>query len=307
MSYSFTLEPTPPFRLDLTAWILSRRPDNLMDRWDGRAYHRVLVFDNKPVEVQVTQSGSADAPRLTVTLNGAEAGPGLEPGVTASLERLLGIRIDLRKFYQFAEPRADLQNLVSQFRGAKPPRLSTYFETLANAIACQQITLTLGIRLLNRLSQTYGLAVQTQEGVFHAFPRPEDLADTEVEGLRGIGFSNQKGRYLVGLARAITDRQINLNEIELLEDRNAIDQLCQIKGVGRWTAEYFLLRGLGRTHIFPGDDVGARNNLQRWLSLPDRLDYNTVHQALADWHEYGGLIYFHLLLKSLVEKGNVSQ
>ena len=87
--------------------------------------------------------------------------------------------------------------------------------------------------------------------------------------------------------------------------RAAIEQLCRIKGVGRWTAAYFLLRGLGRTHIFPGDDVGARNHLQRWLGLPGRLDYDGVRRALAGWEGFGGLIYFHLLLKSLVEKGTI--
>ena len=118
-----------------------------------------------------------------------------------------------------------------------------------------------------------------------------------------MGFSYRKGEYLLGLARLVQDQQVNLDEIETLEDRSAIEQLSRIKGVGRWTTEYFLLRGLGRTHIFPGDDVGARNNLQSWLEIQERLDYSGVNQALSDWEGYGGLIYFHLLLNSLLEKG----
>lgn len=306
-AYSFSLEPTPPFRLDLTAWILCRRPDNLIDRWDGQAYRRVLVLHGTPVEIEVTQTGAPETPRLKVVLNGIDADPGLEPLASAALVRLLGIRIDLSEFYRFAESRADLKSLADRFHGAKPPRFPSHFETLANAIACQQLSLTVGIRLLNRLSQAYGQAFRTKEGDFYSFPRPEDLTDVKIEDLRQIGFSNQKGRYLVGLAQAITDRQLDLSEIEILEDRAAIEQLCHIKGVGRWTAEYFLLRGLGRTHIFPGDDVGARNHLQRWLGLPDRLDYTSVHQALADWTGFGGLVYFHLLLKSLAESGNIPE
>lgn len=303
--YSFTLEPVPPFRLELTAWILCRRPDNLMDRWDGQSYYRILVLDGDPVEVAVTQSGSSERPRLIILLSGNGVGPGIERQVTLSLERLLGINIDLSEFYRFAESSPDLKNLAAQFRGSKPPRFPTYFETLANAIACQQLSLTVGIRLLNRLSQAYGPSLQTKEGIFHAFPRPENLVDVAVEELRGIGFSYQKGHYLLGLARLITDQQLNLDEIETLEDRAAIERLCRIKGVGRWTAEYFLLRGLGRTHIFPGDDIGARNNLQRWLDLPERLDYFRVSQVLACYNGFGGLIYFHLLLKSLIEKGTI--
>lgn len=305
-AYSFILEPISPFRLDLTVWILRRRPDNIVDRWDGRAYNRILVLDGEPVEITVTQSGSPYTPLLTVSTNGTGAGPGIEPRITASLERLLGIHVDLREFYRFAESNAALKNLACQFRGSKPPRFSTHFETLVNAIACQQISLTVGIRLLNRLTQAYGPAVQTQKGSFHTFPRPEDLVDVDVEELRSIGFSYQKGNYLLSLARGITDLQLNLDEIEILDDSAAIEQLCRLKGVGRWTAEYFLLRGLGRTHIFPGDDIGARNNLQRWLDLPGQLDYLRVRQALTGYERYGGLIYFHLLLKSLVEKGTIS-
>lgn len=127
----------------------------------------------------------------------------------------------------------------------------------------------------------------------------------EMEELRGMGFSYQKAGYLTGLARVLTGKQFNLEEIEMLDDKEAVSRLCSLKGVGRWTAEYFLLRGLGRTHIFPGDDVGARNNLRYWMNLPENLNYNEVHKVLMRWDGYGGLIYFHLLLKSLTEKGIV--
>lgn len=58
---------------------------------------------------------------------------------------------------------------------------------------------------------------------------------------------------------------------------------------------------------FPADDVGARNNLQRWLNLPEKLNYETTRQAIHAWEEYGGLVYFHLLLKSLSEKEIIAQ
>ena len=72
-----------------------------------------------------------------------------------------------------------------------------------------------------------------------------------------------------------------------------------LRGVGRWTAEYVLLRGLGRLHVFPGDDIGARNNLQRWLGLLEPLDYDGVQRALAKWAPFQGLVYLHLLLWGL--------
>ncbi len=293
------LEPVSPFRLDLTVWALRRRPDNLVDRWDGETYRRVLVSENnEPFEIAVTQSGS----QLQVSVHCQQENEALKEQTACALERLLGINVKLNGFYRLAEHDDKLGPVVEKFRGFKPPRLHSLFETLVNAIACQQFTLTMGIRLLNSLIERYGLTLQNDDGVFHAFPRPQELANADIEELRKMKFSYQKARYITGLAQSIVQGELDLEEINMLDDKNAIERLCGLKGIGRWTAEYVLLRGLGRTHIFPADDVGARNNLQRWLELPEKLNYETVHQALQPWKEYGGLIYFHLLLKSLSEK-----
>jgi DNA-3-methyladenine glycosylase II len=82
-----------------------------------------------------------------------------------------------------------------------------------------------------------------------------------------------------------------------------VEQLQALRGVGRWTAEYALLRGLGRLHVFPGDDVGGRHNLRRWLNLSDPLDYDGVRRTLARWQPYSGLVYFHLMLDRLADAG----
>ncbi|GAB1470850.1 DNA-3-methyladenine glycosylase [Chloroflexota bacterium] len=300
---SFVLDPVSPFDLNLTAWTLRRRADNMMDRWDGETYRRVLIIGDKPFEIAVTQFDESGAPRLRVSLMGEGISPNVKTQVVAALERLLGIYIDLTKFYRFAKKDKILRSPVDQFRGVKPPRLQSYFETLVNAIACQQLTLTVGIRLLNRLTETCGIPLKTEAGIFHAFPRPQDLAVVDIETLRGLGYSYRKAEYLTGLAQAILDGQFNFEEIEEMDDKEAVKYLCGLRGVGRWTAEYFLLRGMGRTHIFPGDDVGARNNLQKWLSIPESMTYAGVQEILQRWDGYGGLIYFHLLLKSLTEKG----
>jgi DNA-3-methyladenine glycosylase II len=83
--------------------------------------------------------------------------------------------------------------------------------------------------------------------------------------------------------------------------------LIALRGVGRWTAEYVLLRGLGRINVFPGDDVGARNSLERWLHIRNKLDYERTQKVLSKWRGYGGLIFLHLLLKSLDEAGDLGR
>jgi hypothetical protein len=76
-----------------------------------------------------------------------------------------------------------------------------------------------------------------------------------------------------------------------------------LRGVGRWSAEYVMLRGLGRVHVCPGGDVVVRNNLQRRVNVKNLLDDALVCQVLAYRQPYSGLIYFHRRLEQLAEKG----
>jgi DNA-3-methyladenine glycosylase II len=307
---TFTVPARPPFRLDLTVWALRRRPDNAIDRWDGRTYRRVLVLEGRPLEIEVVQVGEPDRAELQVTATGTGLGLDTEPCLRPLLSSLLGRPGDQEAFYRLAATDAGLSALADRLRGLKPPRFPTLFEALVNAIACQQITLTLGIRLLNRLAERYGPVVpkgdgQAHDGLAHGFPRPCDLGAADPDDLRSLGFSRQKARAMLELAQAVATGRRDLDTIAAVDDATAVKRLCELRGVGRWTAEYVLLRGLGRLNVFPGDDVGARNNLGRWLGLPDALDYGGVHRAVAPWQSYAGLVYLHLLIDKLAASGQV--
>lgn len=299
---TFNLTPVPPFRLDLTAWVLRRRPDNVIDRWDGHAYSRVLAPDGVPFEVTVKQGGMPERLVLNVAITGRDP-DAATTSVVAALERLIGIRRDLSKFYDMAMQDGRLGPLVKRFYGLKPPRFDSVFEALVNAFACQQLTLTVGIKLLNRLTIACGKTVQDRETVGRAFPRPEDILRLDSEELKMMGFSRQKTSYITGLAREVVEGRLDLENMDGMDDETVLERLRSIKGVGRWSAEYALLRGLGRVHVYPGDDVGARNKLQRWLNLKEQPNYEMIKKHLSPWKPYQGLIYFHLLLDSLEREG----
>ncbi|MEZ6079893.1 MAG: hypothetical protein R3C56_30740 [Pirellulaceae bacterium] len=301
----FVLKPRPPFQLDLAVWTLRRRPENAVDQWDGSVYRRVLPVKEEVALIEVAQLSSGGRPRLSVRVHSDNESLGLRHEATAAVERLLGIRTDLADFYEFAAGKPQLGPLAARFRGMKPPRFLTGFECLANAIACQQFSLAAGVQILNRFSETFGKSFQSSDSRSFAFPRPEDLSLTHEEELRAIGFSRHKAVALLGLARLERAGEFKLDQLQTLSDEAAVAELCRLRGVGRWTAEYALLRGLGRHHVFPGDDVGARNNLCRWLGLSERLDYENVARVLERWKHFGGLIYFHLLLDKLATGGHL--
>lgn len=300
---SFEMRPVPPFRLDLTVWVLRRRPENLLDRWDGQTYRRALSLENKIVELAIQQTGSPSRPRLAVTAAAREVPAGAEITLRGKIENLLGTQINLRAFYSLAATQKHLQPLIAEFAGFKPPRYPTIFEALLNAISCQQVSLHVGIMLLNRLVQTFGKTASPAADALQCCPSPEDLAGVSTGTLRAMGYSQQKERAMLELSRSVASGELNLESLNDLDDASALSRLTAIRGVGRWSAEYALLRGMGRLNIFPGDDVGGWNKLQKHLRLRKRPGYEQTRKLLAPWKSFAGLIYFHFLLDGLRDKG----
>ena len=281
-------------------WALRRRAHNTLDRFDGLWYRRTLDLDTGPVAVGVRQRGSASHPELEVTIQGGAAGVADDAValVQSSLGRLLGLEVDLTSFYRMARGDARINDLANRFRGLRPPRFPTLFEALVNAVVCQQVSLVVGIHLLNRLSASFGTAAPGS-GVGWAAPAPARIVEANPESLRELGLSRAKSRALVGCAAAVLDGELDMVALERLGDDAARERLCQLPGIGRWSAEYVLLRGLGRCQVLPGDDVGARNSLRRRFGLGAKAGYDDVRRLTATWQPFAGMVYFHLLLDGL--------
>ena len=243
-SHGFTIRPVPPFRLDLTVWALRRRSRNLIDRWDGTTYRRVIVLGGRPTELAVRQVGSSATPMLSITATPPPRTPLERRRVRSVAGRLLGVRIDLTDWYEMAAGDPRLRSLADTFRGMKPPRFPTMFEALVNAFACQQLSLEVGLELLNRLATISGASLGSGGDARYAFPTPRDVARLSPEKCQAIGFSHQKVRALLGLASKISGRERDLELLQQENDAVVQRRLLELRGVGRWTAEYVLLRGV---------------------------------------------------------------
>jgi DNA-3-methyladenine glycosylase II len=294
------LRPLPPFRLDLTVWALRRREQNAIDTWDGRTYRRALLVDGAPVELAVTQVGAASTPLLEVVLVGRHVPRSAEAAARSTLARLLGLDLDLSGFYMRAARDRVLDELVERYRGLKPPRFPTVFECLLNAVSCQQLSIAAGLTILSRFTATAGAPA----GPLHAFPAPSDVLGLPPSALRMLGFSERKAETILELARAAAAGELELKTLEQLDDAAVIRALVRRLGIGRWSADYVLLRGLGRLHVFPQSDVGALNGLRSFLAASGRQA--SPRAALVRWAPDAGLVYFHLLLRGLEQASELS-
>lgn len=295
---TFHLSPLLPFRLDLTIWTLRRRQKNQIDSWDGETYTRIFTVNNKVIQCQVRQVSDV----LVVTIKSFSSLKDTQPMIASNLKKILGLEINIGKFYELSKSDIHLQLLAQSFIGMKPPRFPTLFEALLNAISCQQVTLDLGILLLNRLAENFGQKFDDGDRVQYAFPGPEDLRSVSEEEIKKLGFSYQKAQAIKDLVQTFLSKDTPFSNLENMKNEEVFVFLSELRGIGRWSSEYVLLRGLGRLNVFPGDDVRAQKNLWQLLGLGKRPSYEEVKQLTAKWQPYSGLVYFHLLLDKLNKK-----
>jgi DNA-3-methyladenine glycosylase II len=293
---NFKLSAIAPFRLDLTVWALRRRSRNILDYWDGSCYTRVFIIEDSPVKVEVRQKTKKT--QISVIAYSHDPIYKLKSKITDLLSLMLGFNLDLEWFYEKVKDDKFLAPLVLKFKGVKPPRFPTIFETLTNAIAFQQLSLEAGFSLLNNLIKKYGILFEEPNQVNYAFPEPSEIMKCTKEELMLLGFSQHKSETLIVIASTITHENFFCN-FNGLSNEEVIKLLCRFKGIGRWSAEYTLLRGLGKTNILPGDDVAVHKSIGKIFKLRKKPDYEKIKKIEKKWHPYAGLIYFHFLLETL--------
>jgi DNA-3-methyladenine glycosylase II len=153
------------------------------------------------------------------------------------------------------------------------------FAILVQSIISQQISDAAARNIRGRLD-----ALLEPEGL-----TPEKLASLGENELRSVGFSRQKAAYLRDLAQKTLGDVVRLKEIGRLSDEEAIEMLTQVKGIGRWTAEMFLIFSLGRLDVLPVDDLGVRTAIKNLYGLRKLPDKKTCLKIATPWRPYASI------------------
>jgi DNA-3-methyladenine glycosylase II len=149
------------------------------------------------------------------------------------------------------------------------------FRSLVEAIIYQQLAGSAADAIYKRFVKIYG-----------RFPRPAQLLATKQAKLRAAGLSARKIEYLKDLAARVSDGRLNLIQLPKLPDEQVIEQLVQVKGIGRWTAEMFLIFCLGRPDVLPVDDLGLRKAMQKAYSLVELPSPENMRKIAQPWKPY---------------------
>jgi DNA-3-methyladenine glycosylase II len=261
-----TLVPVPqPYDFDLsldrfTYWGVDRA-----NVWHDGGLHRVVAGR----EV-----------RITPAPGGVNVEP-LDAAIEPVVRKLLGLEFDLAAFHAFAQE--ILAATVQRFPGFRPPLAPDPFEALVSSITAQQVSLHAAFAVRSRFIDAFGapgdLAV--------AFPRRERVALASEDELMRLGFSRRKAEYVLGIARA----DLDFDELAEFPDDEVKARLTALRGLGEWSADWFLARYLARPEAWPAGDLGLRKAVLAFY--PDVTD---VRAAGVHFHPFQNLSAHFLLL-----------
>ena len=287
---SFTVAPRGPYSLAQTASRFTRFPE-IVDRFDGATYRRLLPVGRRGVLLEVRQAGSIARPLLLARLEGDE---GASDAALVAARRLvaigLGAGLDTRAFDRKFRSDPLLGGALRHARGLRIAGSGSLWEAIVTAVISQQVNLAFAYDIRRELALRFGRRARYGGETYVAFPTPARVAAESPRALRRFRLSRAKAGTLVRVARAFASGAIREREVEELPDEAAIERLTQVKGIGRWTAEIALLRGLGRADVFPGGDLGVVKYVAtELLGHRARVGEATMRQFAEAWRPYRGL------------------
>lgn len=297
------IDPLLPFDLPLTVRVLQRRPTNRVDLWEDGAYRRVLLLQESHRLVSVRQVGGPDDARVLVRVEDGETSPGLMSAAALKVGRLLSVNAELAPFWAQVAADPALRPLGVAFRGLKPPRFPSLWDTLVNVVVFQQISLLAALAIVGRMVERFGATVVHHGRAHFTYPDPGAVAGSSIEELRALGLSRRKAEVLKALALDLGGGEALEEELRALPSPQAIDRLVQLPGIGRWSAEVILLRGLGRVDAFPGGDSGFNRGLADLLGRESGLSQSEERDLAERFGEYRGMLYLFVVAYRLTRLG----
>ncbi|QUW24076.1 DNA-3-methyladenine glycosylase 2 family protein [Sporosarcina sp. Marseille-Q4063] len=189
----------------------------------------------------------------------------------------------------------DLATIFQEHEGTPLIRSFSLYGTLMRSIIHQQLNMSFANTLSLRFVEAFG---SETDGVLR-YPSPEIVANLEVETLREMQFSSRKAEYMIGLSQAIAEGSLELESLRQMDDDEVTAKLTAYRGVGPWTAQGFLMFGLGRPNLFPIADIGLQNALKILWKLEKKPTKEEIIARFPHWTPY--LSYAALYLWRSIE------
>ena len=267
-----TLLPLPdPYDFELSTERFRAFGPDIANLWYEGGVHRVV--GGREIRIEASRGGVDVEPLDDET----------EPVARA----IVGADFELDPFYAWAEGDEVLRELVPRLAGLRPPLAPDPYEAIVSAISAQQVSLFAAFAIRNRMVERFGV-----RGVHaYEFPTRERMAQANEEQLTELGFSRRKAEYVLGVARS----DVDFGALHTLSDEEVKTTLTSIRGLGEWTADWFLARHLARPRAWPAGDLGLVKAVSAFYFGGRMLSIAEVGEAGARFDPFQNLTAHYLL------------
>lgn len=301
---AFLVPVRPPFDLWLTVSALRRLPHSLLYPLveDELRFVAALSTGARLLGVHMDSSGATSHALQCRALDGPMSDAEIEEA-RRLVAWMLNVDCDLAPLLARVEGEEALLALARRLEGMKPPRFASLWEAFCQIVPFQLVSLQAAVATLNRFVDALGPRIEHDGQVYLGAPTPEQVVAAETSQMRACGLSVAKIQTLRGLAERAIAGELDGAVFERLSDAESIARLTRLPGIGPWSAQVALLRGLGRLSVFPAGDSGATRALRQLLADSAHPDAEAA-ALLGRLGEWRGYLYFMLLGRRLLAAPN---
>ena len=289
-----------PYNFDLSCLIFADG-DNQIRKYDEGKFWQVLRVNDKLIQVTVESVGKVDEPVLSVELKSNDQISDDDELLTEKIiSNIFNTDFDLNSFYEHVKNDKILFKLSEKLFGLKTPTTPTVFEALFDSIVEQQISLKAAHSIERKIIKTFGSKIVIDAQSYFAFPTPEQLNNASMDQLRECGISFRKAEYIKDISELMVTGKLDLEKFKTYKNiDDIIDELCELRGIGEWTAELTIIRGLKGFDSFPADDVGIRRVISHYYHHNQKISADEARKIAKKWGKWKGLAAYYLIIAEL--------
>jgi DNA-3-methyladenine glycosylase II len=265
-------------------WFLDRNLDDCMHTVTENSVLKLLAIDGKPTLVEISEEAGNIAVEVL-------AGNGKNKNeITGFITEWFDLDTEIRPFYGLLHQDKDLAPLASLYRGLRIIGIPDFFEVLCWCVIGQQINLQFAYKVKRRLVEKYGKKLRHEGQTHYLFPTPDIVSKISVEAFRDLQLTTRKAEYLRGIAQLFLEGKLSKKMISDLKDEKLmIDRLKEIRGIGEWTANYAIMKGLRARNGVPYGDSGLNQALYHFKGIPkknNRPEVDALFDCFEGWKTY---------------------
>ncbi len=257
---------------------------------ENKTITKALSFDSEIFLIKL----KIEDEQLIVKIEKNKTSKSIQSKIVEYISEWFDLNRDLDEFYKLAKKDAILKSLIKKYYGLRIIGVPDIYEASCWSIIGQQINLAFAYELKKRFVENFGESISKNDDKYWLFPKPEVVMKLKKEDLISLQFTNRKAEYLIGVSKKIYNKEILKEELQKLSFEEVQNKLIELKGIGKWSANYVMLRCLRFTEAFPLDDVGFQNALKNNLQMDRKPNKEDIEKISAGWKGWEAYATFYL-------------